>query len=108
MSRLEFSIAKQFSVTPGPRNKVEGPHSGEQLLEVLLPLFRGALDQDAVLSVDLDGTAGYATSFLEAVFGGLAREFGADQVLSHLEFHSEEEPYLIDEVTKYVREANEA
>jgi hypothetical protein len=52
----------------------------------------------------LDGTAGYATSFLEAAFGGLAREFGKDTVLDCLKFKSDEEPYLIDEIKGYIKD----
>jgi hypothetical protein len=56
--------------------------------------------------VDLDGTMGYATSFLEEAFGGLARKHPDEEVLNHLRFCSKDEPYLIDELTQYIKEAN--
>jgi hypothetical protein len=57
------------------------------------------------LLVDLDGTEGYATSFLEASFGGLARRFEPAEVLSILQLKSEDEPYLIQEIQRYISEA---
>jgi STAS-like domain of unknown function (DUF4325) len=67
--------------------------------------FTEAVKTGSVLVIDLDGTAGYATSFLEAAFGELAREFQIPVVLKHLRFKSEEEPYLVDEILKYINEA---
>lgn len=53
----------------------------------------------------MDGVAGYATSFLEAAFGGLAREFPIEEVVETINFKSDEEPYLIKEIQQYIREA---
>jgi STAS-like domain of unknown function (DUF4325) len=58
--------------------------------------------------VDLDGTEGYATSFLEATFGGLAREFVATDILKIITLKSEDEPFLIDEVRGYIADARNA
>jgi hypothetical protein len=103
---LTLPVAK-FSDTPGPRSREEGDFSGEQFLEeVLLPQFEEAVRTNQKLVVDLDGAEGYATSFLEAAFGGLARKFNSDQVMRIIEFKSEDEPHLIEEVKKYIREAN--
>ena len=57
--------------------------------------------------VDLDGTAGFATSFLEEAFGGLVRHEGisAAELSRILEFKSEEEPELIRDVWQYMKEA---
>jgi hypothetical protein len=55
----------------------------------------------------LDDTAGYATSFLEAAFGGLAREYPIDEVLATLEFTSADEPYLPEEIREYIKEARD-
>ena len=49
------------------------------------------------MTVDLDGTEGYATSFLEATFGGLAREFDAAEINRVIKFKSDDEPFLIQE-----------
>jgi len=107
MSSRSFSVAREFSLTPGPRSSKEGPYSGEKLLETLVPLFQEAIESDSELEIDLDGTAGYATSFLEAVFGGLVRQFGRVQVTERLKLVSKDEPYLIDEILGYVKDAGE-
>jgi STAS-like domain of unknown function (DUF4325) len=102
-----LNVAKEFSETPGPRAREEGDWSGEQFLdEILAPKFEQAVREGTTLMVNLDGTEGYATSFLESAFGGLARRHSAKQVLEVLRFKSDDEPYLIDEIKKYVNDAN--
>jgi hypothetical protein len=103
---LYLSVARDFSETPGPRARDEGDFSGEQFLEeILLPKFEQARRDGVTLLVDLDGTEGYATSFLEASFGGLARQLEPKEVLSVLQFKSEDEPYLMQEIKKYITDA---
>jgi len=107
VQKIELSIAAEFTVTPGPRKRSEGEFSGEEFLESLLrQRFVSALDAGSVLSVNLDGAAGYPSSFLEEAFGGLAREFGTQRVLANLEITCSDEPYLADDISKYIREAN--
>lgn len=101
-----ISIAKEFSDTPGPRARDEGDFSGDQFLEdVLRPAYVQAVTEGSPLLVDLDGTEGYATSFLEATFGGLAREFDAAEILRIITFKSDDEPFLIDEIKGYIADA---
>ena len=108
MPDLTFKISSQFSRTPGPRNRDEGDFSGQQFLEEhLRPLFKEVVESGSVLQIDLDGTAGYATSFLEESFGGLTRESGEELVRKHLTFRTEDEPYLIEEIDRYIREAKD-
>jgi hypothetical protein len=103
---MSIVVARDFSETPGPRSREEGDFSGEQFLEeILLPFFRTALTENKEFIVDLDGTEGYATSFLEAAFGGLARLFEARDIVRLVRFKSDDEPYLIEEIKKYVAEA---
>lgn len=107
MEKLRLTVLRDFSRTPGPRHISEGDYSGELFLrDVLAPKFQEAFARNLTLSVDFDGTAGYATSFLEEAFGGLAREFGTDEVLRRLEFVTEDEPYLEEDITTYIKEAN--
>src|SRR5215212_7406867 len=74
-SHMRIKIASEFSTAPGPRNISEGKFSGEQFRkELLLPKVREACDKKSQLIIDLDGTSGYGTSFLEESFGGLIRE----------------------------------
>lgn len=99
-------IADTFTRTPGPRNQAEGDFSGESFLEKILePRYLEAVEAGAQLVVILDGTEGYATSFLEAAFGGLARKYEPNTILKILDIKSDEEPFLIDEIKEYIREA---
>lgn len=103
---ITLSIAADFSKTPGSRYRAESKFSGEEFREeVLKTLFLKAIERGTKLVVNLDGTQGYATSFLEEAFGGLAREFGPEKVLSHLSFISNEEEYLKSEIDGYIRNA---
>jgi hypothetical protein len=104
--RMELLISTEFSRTPGPRKRVEGEFSGEEFLEILLePRYRTATESGIKLLVNLDGAVGYPTSFLEEAFGGLARKFPRAQVEKTLEFVCNDEPYLEDQIRKYIREA---
>jgi hypothetical protein len=103
---MNLSVATEFSETPGPRSRDEGEFSGELFLDQhLRPRYQAAVAAREQLIIDLDGTEGYATSFLEAAFGGLAREFGPEEVLRVIQLKSEDEPYLAQEIQKYIREA---
>ena len=66
-----------------------------------------AVSENRKLLVDLDGTEGYATSFLEASFGGLARKYEIQTLLETISFKSEDEPYLIDQTEEYIRKARD-
>ena len=101
---------KDFSACPGPRYVVEGEYSGEQYRgEILEPSLRECIQNDMTLTVDLDGTAGYGTSFLEEAFGGLIRKcnYEYSKIKSVLRLKSDEEPYLIEDIENYMREASD-
>ena len=103
---MELNLATEFSDVPGPRSRQEGEWSGEEFRErLLIPKFCEAEQAGEKLIVDLDGGCGYATSFLEEAFGGLARVYSPKRVLEVLEFKSTEEPYLVSDVREYIREA---
>lgn len=100
-----LSIARDFSRTPGARYVKEGEYSGQVFREnVLLGAVLAAQASNEKLVVDLDGTAGYGSSFLEESFGGLVREEGlsADDLIQMLEFKCEDAPELIDQVRGYI------
>ena len=56
------------------------------------------------LTVILDGGYGYATSFLEEAFGGLAREMRNSKIKDII-IISEEEPQLISKIQQYITDA---
>jgi len=110
MGLIEINIGKDFSYSPGPRYIEEGKHSGEQFRkEILYPKIKEALASDSKVIVNLDGTNGYGTSFLEEAFGGLIRinELDYNEIISHLVIISNEEDYLKDDVYEYLKDANE-
>jgi hypothetical protein len=69
----QISVAKQFSKRPVGRFVDDGDSSGEEFrTKLLLP----ALMESSLVTVVLDGVAGYPSSFLEEAFGGLVRLHG--------------------------------
>ena len=110
MEKIIISIYKDFSPTPGPRYIHEGKFSGELFRQqVLFPKVSDALENGIPFEVNLDGTAGYGTSFLEESFGGLIRihHLPYEKILSLMTLISIEEDYLIDDVKEYLKDAYE-
>jgi hypothetical protein len=106
MADIVIKIAEEFSKTPGPRSRDEGQFSAEEFLDTLLmERYQQAVQSRARLLILLDGTAGYATSFLEGAFGELVRRTSKKRVKETIQFISTEEPYLIDEINQYIENA---
>lgn len=104
---LEIVIAKDFSDAPGARYIKEGDYSGEQFrIQLLEPKYKEAFEKKEKLRIILDGGYGYPTSFLEEAFGGLARIYDKKDILETLEFISEDEPALIEEIKDYINNAD--
>jgi len=102
---IKISIARDFTISPGARSIKDGPKSGEEFRQNFLDKhFKNSRDE--IIQIDLDGVEGYATSFLEEAFGGLAREYGKELVEQKLQFISDEDPVLINEIKGYIRSAN--
>ena len=101
-----IKIATDFSPYPGARYYKDGPFSGEEFYDKILKgKFAEALAHNTKLTVDLDGTEGYATSFLDEAFTRLTKDFGTQKVLQNLILISQEEPDWIDEIKSYISEA---
>ena len=95
----KISIALDYSETPGGRYIKDGKYSGEDFrTEMLKPSYVKAKESREKLTIDFDGSFGYPTSFIDEAFGGLAREFPEDNVLEYLDFISNEQPSLIEDV----------
>jgi hypothetical protein len=101
-------IAEDFSRFPGGRYRKDGDFSGEQFRDdFLIP----ALRRYPIVRVVLDGTAGYAASFLEEAFGGLIRsgELAKSELGSRLVIGAGERFKTYKRLAeRYVREAREA
>jgi hypothetical protein len=106
---IKVSIAIDFSRTPGARFPEEGEFSGKEFREeILLPKLKEAIKTKDKLEVNLDGTAGMGTSFLEEAFGGLIREDKVkyDDIMNIIVFKSDDDPEYKDEILSYMQEAN--
>ena len=63
---MKIKIATDFSRIPGARYPIEGDFSGQEFRKkILLPQLKEAINNHEELIIDLDGTAGLGTSFLE-------------------------------------------
>lgn len=100
------SVAKDFTRFPAGRYTRNGETSGQAFRERFLegPLARG---EDVV--IELDGTVGYGSSFLEEAFGGLVRslQLPAATLLQRLTIRTSD-PTLTEEITDYINEADRA
>lgn len=96
-----------FTKYPGPRYISLGPNSGEAFRnEVLKP----ALELNEPIQVNLDNVFGYGSSFLEEAFGGLVRDGVSPVKMKELvkNLVSNDDPYLVEEITEYVTDALDA
>jgi len=70
---MNISIAKDFSDVPSGRYHTDGDWTGQKFREdFLIPNLEKA-DTDHPVVVNINGTEGYGSSFLEEAFGGLVR-----------------------------------
>lgn len=89
----EIKILTQFSESPGPRYCRQGRWSGEKFYhDILNHAFAEAYQNGDTLTLDLDGTDGYMSSFLDEAIGNLVYDFGMQVVKENLIVISREEP----------------
>jgi hypothetical protein len=104
----EFTLyVRDFTLYPGPRLIEDGANSGEEFRDKhLLPKYLKAVEKKICLYVVLEGTKGYASSFLEEAFGGLVRK-GCEkkEVRKYLKVHSPDRLWYEQEVYNYIDKA---
>jgi len=103
MTTKHISIATDFSPYPSGRYRDDGPFPGQAFRQdILAPALR---DFEEV-TVDLDGTNGFGSSFLEEAFGGLIREegFSLDMLKRRLHIKSSRQSYEM-RIWGYIDEA---
>lgn len=96
-------IAENFSKFPAGRYKSDGKYTGEHFRDdCLIP----ELQASKKLTIYLDGVAGYGSSFLEEVFGGLVRKniFSKDELDKKIILKTEDTLLKI-EITSYMDDA---
>lgn len=99
----EVKVLTQFSEFPGPRYCKQGSYSGEAFYhKVLNEAFADALENHEKLILDLDGTDGYMSSFIDEAVGNLVFDFGVELVKDNLIVISKEEKIWIDLVKQKV------
>ena len=88
-----ISIASDFSPAPAGRYPEDGPFPGAAFRDkLLIP----ALKENDEVTVDLDGTAGFGSSFLEEAFGGLVRAgFPVPELRRRLHINSSRQSYAV-------------
>lgn len=98
--KYEIIKVKDFSGVLGGRFRV-GPNSGEEFrYDYLLPLLMdGGIGH---LVVNLDGTFGYPSSFLDEAFGVLGKLLPSKWLKGRMSFISTEEPSLPERIWEYV------
>ena len=104
---IRIDIAKDFSDTPiGRYHPEDGPVTGERFREELL---YPALKRDGQVTVAIDGTEGYGSSFLDEAFGGLVRKgyYSAKQLADSLKIECNDPDFAIYHglIWKYIAEA---
>ena len=86
-------IIANYTEYPGPRYSVQGDSSGEEFYHnVLNTAFAKAYTSKNKLEVVLDGTAGFASSFLDEAFGNLVFDFSISIVSQYIHIISKQEP----------------
>lgn len=68
--KTEINVGRDFSPVPEGRREEDGPFSAESFRARFL---EGAIRNNVRVRIDLSGTGGYSSSFLEEAFGGLVR-----------------------------------
>lgn len=97
MEKKIINIAKDFGIVLGGRWIKDGPNSGEAFYtQILEPDFVKAMTNNSLLIIELDGTKGYPSSFLDQSFGELARKKGVEEVKNRIIFDTKIFPWVVE------------
>jgi uncharacterized protein DUF4325 len=108
MENITINIANDFSDSPGARYKTDGDFSGQQFYEdKLKPKLEEVWDdQNKAITLNFDGTYGYASSFISEVFLSVVRDFhDKNKIKEKLNFVSNDEPLLIPAINAIIDNA---
>ena len=90
-----------YTEYPGPRYQYQGKYSGEDFyFRIIKPAFELAIGDNSRLLIDLDGTAGYASSFIDEAIGNLVYDFDFSEIETRLDIISIREPDWRDLIQK--------
>ena len=101
---ITIKVAEEFSRYPAGRLAKDGPFSGELFrTKLLAPALKEGENEKII--IDLDGTRGYGSSFLEEAFGGLVRQgFKKEDIKTKLEIRAKNTS-LKTEILDYIEKA---
>ena len=105
MTQSKINIAQDFSRYPAGRFKDDGPASGQAFRETFL---MPALESKTSLIIELDGTRGYGSSFLEEAFGGAVRAGYKPEVVKESFQLISSDNSLIEEINYYIDHARDS
>lgn len=86
MVKLYFKVSEEFTNTPGPALKSQGKYSGEEFVDILIPILNEAIDSNRQLIVDLDGLYGLPNTFCNSIARNLAIRYTRFQIFSTIIF----------------------
>ncbi|WP_420415940.1 STAS-like domain-containing protein [Marinovum algicola] len=101
-------IADDFNEFPGGRYPEDGDGNGTDFRERFL---EPALSRGERVKIDLDGTRGYPSSFLEEAFGGLIRKgVSREKIKATFEFVATQPGFsrFIDLIDEHLKRADKA
>lgn len=103
MKKKIINVSREFSPYPAGRYESDGKFTGEGFRRIHL---KNALEKNDKVIIELDGTLGYGSSFLEEAFGGLVREdnFSEEYLSKRLELVSTRKS-IIDSIWSYIHNA---
>lgn len=99
MTQPVVNVARDFSKYPAGRYLEDGPASGQAFRDkFLIP----ALKESRQLTIELDGTRGYGSSFLEEAFGGAVRAGFTPNTVKQIFRLISEDQSLVEEIHDYI------
>ncbi|MBK6292833.1 MAG: STAS-like domain-containing protein [Ignavibacteria bacterium] len=97
--------AADSSINPGLRYRWQSTYSGQEFFEdVLRQIADECKSIGDRLIVDLDGTRGYSSSFIDEIFGQLVVEFGYEWVIGNVETLTQSRPWLAEEAVAAMKD----
>lgn len=100
-----INIAREFSEFPVGRYLADGPDTGERFR---IEFLDEPMSKREPLTIELSGTDGYGSSFLDEAFGGVVRKFKLSQheTESLLTFEADaDDVSFVREIQGYIADA---
>ena len=107
-NEIKIGVANDFSKYPGARYKTDGDFSGQEFYEVILKpnLSKIWADSNSAINLNLDGTFGYASSFISEIFTSVVRDFKDKELIKKkIVLTSNDEPLLVRTIQQIIDEA---